>query len=72
MDKRKRWLVFRGRLFIIVGVAAILAAAFLPSQIPDGLYPLVIVFGIGLIALAVPFRVLRNLPVWFKRDDTWL
>jgi hypothetical protein len=72
MDKRKRWLAFRGRLFIIVGVAALLVAMFLPDQIPAQLAPLVVVFGVGFIALAVPWRIWRNLPAWFRREDTWL
>jgi hypothetical protein len=72
MEKCKRWVAFRGRLFIIVGVTAMLIAMFLPHQIPAGLSPLVVVFGVGLIALAVPVRVWRKLPEWFRREDTWL
>ena len=72
MEKRKRWIVFRGRLFIIVGVTAILVAMFLYDKIPTGLSPLVVVFGVGMIALAVPARVWRNLPSLFRREDTWL
>ena len=71
MDKRKRWLAFRGRLFIIVGVAALLVAMFLPDQIPAQLAPLVVVFGVGFIALAVPWRIWRSLPAWFRSDDMW-
>jgi len=55
-----------------VGVTALLVAMFLPDQIPTQLAPLVVVFGIGFIFLAVPWRVWRNLPSWFHRDDTWL
>ncbi len=72
MEKRKRWVAFRGRLFIIVGVTAMLIAMFLPNQIPGGLSPVVVVFGVGFIALAVPARVWRKLPEWFRREDTWL
>ncbi len=72
MDKRSRWLAFRGRLLIIVGIAALLVAMFLPNQIPGPLAPLVVVFGVGFIALAVPWRVWRKLPSWFRREDTWL
>lgn len=72
MDRRKQWKVFRGRLFIIVGVTAMLTAMFLPNNIPDGFYPLLIVLGVGLIALAVPMRVWLKLPAWFHREDTWL
>ena len=72
MDWRKRWVAFRGRVFIIVGVSAMLIAMFLYDKIPEGLSPLVVVFGVGMIALAVPSRVWRNLPSWFRREDTWL
>ena len=71
-NKRKRWVVFRGRLFIIVGVIALLTAMFFFNNIPDGLSPLVVVFGVGMIALAVPSRTWRKLPTLFRRDDTWL
>jgi len=72
MEKRKRWVVFRGRLCIIVGVTAMLVAMFLPQQIPAGLSPLVVVFGVGFIALAIPTKVWRKLPEWFRREDTWM
>ena len=72
MDKRKRWLAFRGRFLIIVGVTSLLVAMFLPDQIPAQLAPIVVVFGVGFIALAIPWRIWRNLPAWFHRDDTWL
>ena len=72
MDKRSQWLVFRGRLLVIVGVASLLVAMFLPSQIPEPLAPLVVVFGVGFIALAIPWRIWKNLPSWFYREDTWL
>ena len=64
--------MFRGRLLVIVGVASLLVAMFLPEQIPASLDPLVIVFGVGFIALAVPWRIWKNIPTWFHRDDTWL
>jgi hypothetical protein len=72
MDKRSQWIVFRGRLLVIVGVTSLLVAMFLPEQIPAALGPLVIVFGVGFIALAVPWRIWKNVPTWFHRDDTWL
>ena len=72
MEKRKRWLVIRGRLLITVGVISLLTAMFLSHLIPEPLAPLIVVFGVGLIALAVPWRIWRNLPSWFHRDDTWL
>jgi hypothetical protein len=72
MDKRSQWLVFRGRLLVIVGVASLLVAMFLPSQIPEPLAPLVVVFGVGFIALAIPWRIWKKLPSWFHREDTWL
>ena len=72
MDKRSQWLVFRGRLLVVVGVASLVVAMFLPEQIPASLGPLVIVFGVGFIALAVPWRIWKNIPTWFHRDDTWL
>ncbi len=71
MDKRSQWLAFRGRLFIIVGVTALLVAMFLPNRIPEPLLPLVVVFGVGFITLAIPYRVWRKLPLLFRRDDTW-
>ena len=45
---------------------------FLPNNIPDGFYPLAVVLGVGIIALAVPMRVWLKLPAWFRREDTWL
>ncbi|MBT4529745.1 MAG: hypothetical protein HOC27_00935 [Phycisphaerae bacterium] len=72
MDKYKRWTVIRGRMLIIVGVASLLVAMFMPDQIPAGLAPLVVVFGVGFIALSIPWRVWNKLPAWFHRDDTWL
>ncbi len=72
MDKRKRWLAFRGRLFVIVGITALLVSMFLPDQIPEPLSPLVIVFGVGFIVLSIPWRIWQNLPSWFLRDDRWM
>ena len=72
MDKRKRWIAFRGRVFIIVGVTAMLTAMFLTNKSSVVFTPLLVVFGVGFIALAVPWRVWRNLPEWFRRDDSWL
>ncbi len=72
MDKRKRWPAFRGRILILVGVVCLLVAMFLPHQIPEPFAPLIVLFGVGFIALAVPWRIWKKLPEWFKRDDTWL
>ena len=72
MDKRRRWAVIRGRLLFIIGIASLLVAMFTPTQIPEGLAPLVIVFGVGLVALSIPFRVWRNLPTWLRNEDSWL
>ena len=72
MDKRKRWLAFRGRLFVIVGITALLVSMFLPDQIPEPLSPLVIVFGVVFIVLSIPWRIWQNLPYWFLRDDRWM
>jgi predicted membrane channel-forming protein YqfA (hemolysin III family) len=72
MDWRKRWVAFRGRVFIIVGLTAMIIAMFLYDKIPAGLSPLVVVFGVGMIALAVPSRFWRSLPSRFRREDTWL
>ena len=67
-----RWSAFRGRLLILVGVIAILVAVFLPNQIPDPLFPLVVLFGVGFIVLAVPWSIWQKLPSLFTRDDMWL
>jgi len=72
MDKRKRLIAFRGRVFIIVGVTAMLTAMFHTNKSSVVFTPLLVVFGVGFIALAVPWRVWRNLPEWFRRDDSWL
>ena len=57
MDQRNRWQAFRGRLLILVGTISLLTAMFLPDQIPEPFEPLLVVFGVGFIALAVPFRI---------------
>ena len=72
MDTRNRWPAIRGRLLIFVGVIALLTAMFLPHRIPEPFAPLIVVFGVGFIALAIPWRIWRKLPGWFRRDDTWL
>ena len=72
MDQRSRWQAFRGRLLMLVGVIALLTAMFLPHQIPEPLAPLVVVFGVGFILLAIPSRIWTKFPEWFHRDDTWL
>lgn len=72
MDKRTRWAAFRGRLLILVGVIALTTAMFLSHQIPEPLAPLIVVFGVGFIMLAIPGRIWMKFPEWFRRDDTWL
>ncbi len=72
MDKRTRWAAFRGRLLILVGVIALITAMFLSHQIPKPLAPLIVVFGVGFILLAIPKRIWMKFPEWFHRDDTWL
>ena len=72
MDQRSRWQAFRGRLLMLVGVIALLTAMFLPHQIPEPLAPLIVVFGVGFILLAIPSRIWTKFPEWFHRDDTWL
>ncbi len=57
---------------MLLGIASLLIAMFNSGQIPAGLTPIVVVFGVGFIALAIPFRVWKNMPSWFNRDDTWL
>ena len=72
MDQRSRWQAFRGRLLMLVGVIALLTAMFLPHQIPEPLAPLIVVFGVGFILLAIPSRIWTKFPEWFHRDDMWL
>ena len=31
-----------------------------------------VVFGVGFILMAIPARILKKLPEWFTRDDTWM
>ncbi len=71
MDKRSRWPAFRGRLLIFVGIVALLVAMFLPHKIPSPLAPLIVVFGVGFVAIAIPWRIWKKIPEWFRRDDTW-
>ena len=72
MDKRSQWVAFRGRLLVVIGVASLIAAVFASDAIPEPLVPLVTLFGIAFILLAIPTRVWGKLPRWFHRDDTWL
>jgi hypothetical protein len=72
MIKSKRWRIIRGRVLMLLGIASLLIAMFNSGEIPTELTPIVVVFGVGFIALAIPFRVWKNMPSWFNRDDTWL
>jgi len=65
-------MVFRGKLLVIVGVAALIVVIFMPDQVPESLTPLVVLFGVGFIAMAVPPRLWKRVPDMFHRDDTWL
>ncbi|MDP6693513.1 MAG: hypothetical protein QF444_04225 [Phycisphaerales bacterium] len=71
MDKRNRWKAFRGRVLVLMGIFSLGSAIFLADNFPHYL-PILVLFGVGFIAMAVPKRVWRNLPSWFNRDDSWL
>jgi hypothetical protein len=45
---------------------------FLPEGVPQSLSPLLVVFGVGFIIMAIPSRILKKLPEWFRRDDSWM
>ena len=72
MDQRKRWFAYRGRILIFVGICSLIAAIFLPAEFPQSLTPFLVVFGVGFIVMAIPARILKKLPEWFTRDDTWM
>jgi len=71
MDKRNRWIAFRGRLLVLMGVLSLGSAIFLADGFPQYL-PILVLFGVGFIAMAVPRRLWRQLPAWLRRDDSWL
>jgi hypothetical protein len=45
---------------------------FFSEKIPEPLEPMVVVFGVGFILLAVPRSAWAKLPAWFHKDDSWL
>ena len=71
MDKRNRWLAFRGRVLVLMGLFSLGGAIFLADNFPQYL-PILVLFGVGFIAMAVPRRAWKKLPSWFHRDDSWL
>ncbi|MBT4583756.1 MAG: hypothetical protein HOC93_01590 [Phycisphaerae bacterium] len=71
MDKRNRWLAFRGRVLVLMGLFSLGGAIFLADNFPQYL-PILVLFGVGFIAMAVPRRSWKKLPSWFRRDDSWL
>ena len=72
MDRRTRWAAFRGRAFIVIGIVSLCASMFFSEKIPEALEPMVVVFGVGFILLAVPRSAWVKLPAWFHKDDSWL
>lgn len=72
MDKRGQWVAFRGRLLVIIGAASLITAVFASDAIPGSLTPLVTLFGIGFILMAIPTRIWGKIPKWFHRDDSWM
>ena len=64
-------MAFRGRVLVLVGIFSLGSAIFLADNFPQYL-PMLVLFGVGLIAMAVPKRVWKNVPAWFRRDDSWL
>ena len=71
MDKRNRLIAFRGRVFMLVGIFSLGCAIFLADNFPQYL-PILVLFGVGFVAMGVPKRVWCKLPAWFRRDDSWL
>ena len=71
MDKRNRWRAFRGRLLIFLSIFSLLRAIFLADDYPQYL-PILVLFGVGFVAMAVPKRLWRKLLDWLRRDDSWL
>ena len=72
MDQRNRWFAYRGRILITVGITSLISAIFLPADFPQSLTPFLVVFGVGFIVMAIPTRILKKLPEWFTRDDSWM
>ena len=71
MDQRNRWFAYRGRVLAIVGSASLLSAMFLPTDAIPSLTPFLVLFGVGFIAMALPIRILKKIPEWFKNNDSW-
>lgn len=71
MDKRNRWRAFRGRLLILMSIFSLGSAIFLADEYPQYI-PILVLFGVGFIAMAVPKRLWRKLPGWLRRDDSWM
>ena len=72
MDKRTSWTAFRGRTFAVIGIVSLCASMFFSEKIPEELEPMVVLFGVGFILLAVPRSAWVKLPTWFRNDDSWL
>ena len=72
MDQRNQWFAYKGRILIVVGITSLLSAMFLPAEFPQALTPFLVVFGVGFILMAIPARILKKLPEWFTRDDSWM
>ena len=64
-------MAFRGRVFVLMGIFSLGCAIFLADNFPQYL-PILVLFGVGFIAMGVPKRVWCKLPAWFRRDDSWL
>jgi hypothetical protein len=56
---------------MLVGIFSLGCAIFLADNFPQYL-PILVLFGVGFIAMAVPKRVWCKVPAWFRRDDSWL
>ena len=70
MVQRNRWFVYRGRILVIVGITSLVSVMFLPEEVPQSLSPLLVVFGVGFIIMAIPNRISKKLPELFRRDDS--
>ena len=64
-------MAFRGRVLVLMGIFSLSCAIFLADNFPQYL-PILVLFGVGFIAMAVPKRVWCKFPAWFRRDDSWL
>ena len=72
MAQRNLWFIYRGRILVVVGITSLVSVMFLPEEVPQSLSPLLVVFGVGFIIMAIPSRILKKLPDWFRRDDSWM